>query len=261
MSIVYGSFQSKLVGEQIPYRAILPDGYDHSNKKYPVLYLLHGLFGSCENWTELTGLAEFARQQNLIIITPEGKNAWYVDSASSASNRFESYIVEELIPETEREFRIDDGRKMRAIVGNSMGGYGSIKFALKYPDLFVFAGSFSGAFDAPRISDENPGAFWDEFAESVTAAFGPANSTVRRDNDLICLIDKMAPRQIEKLPILYFDCGKDDRFIKVNRELSVAMTTKGIAHEYHELPGGHDWTYWGSRVPQIFEKLGQIPRW
>ncbi len=261
MSIVYGTLKSKLVGEELSYRAILPNGYIDSSRKYPVLYLLHGLFGSCENWIELTRLAELAGRRNLIVITPEGKDAWYVDSATTASDRFESYIVEELMPETEREFKIDGRREMRAIVGNSMGGYGAIKFGLKYPCQFAFAGSFSGAFDAPKVSDKNPGTFWEGFEGSIMAAFGPRESTVRQDNDLFGIIDKMPARAIEKLPRLYMDCGARDHFIKVNRELSEAMTKRQIAHEFQELPGGHDWEYWDSRVPHFIEKLGQLPGW
>ena len=259
MSIVCGALTSRLIGEDLPYRAILPDGYPDSSRKYPVLYLLHGLFGSFENWTELTGVADLVERQNLIVVTPEGRDGWYVDSRTAANNRFESYIVEELIPGVEREFRIDGRREARAIAGNSMGGYGAIKFGLKYPSLFAFAGSFSGAFEAPHLSGGHPGESWDEFEPSIITAFGPEDSSVRHDNDLFSLIDGLSARDVESLPEIYMDCGAGDQFLEVNRQLSDAMAKKGIRHEFRELAGGHDWDYWDSRVRHLLEKLSQLP--
>lgn len=261
MSTVCGALTSHLVGEELSYRVIMPRDYRRSTRKYPVLYLLHGLFGNFENWGELTGVAEIASRRNLIVVTPESKDGWYVDSFTPAGNRFESYLIEELLPEVEGKFRIDAKPESRAIVGNSMGGYGAIKFGLKYPSQFAFAGSFSGAFEAPHLTDETPGTCWDQYEASIMSAFGPAKSAVRRDNDVFALIDKMSAQDIEKLPELYMDCGADDHFIKVNRELSEAMTQKGIRHQFQELPGGHDWEYWRSRVPHLIEKLGQLSGW
>lgn len=261
MSVVCGTLTSKLIDEKLPYWAILPNGYSESRRKYPVLYLLHGLFGNCENWIDLTSVVEIVGRENLVVITPEGKDGWYVDSSTAANHRFESYVMAELIPQIEREFRIDGSRGMRAIAGNSMGGYGAIKFGLKYPSQFAFAGSFSGAFDAPKVSDKNPGAFWEGSEGSIMVAFGEEESTVRRNDDLFALIDQMTARELKRLPEVYMDCGTGDHFIGVNRELSGAMAGKQIAHEFQESPGGHDWEYWDSRLPHILERLSLLPGW
>jgi putative tributyrin esterase len=261
MSIVSGKLASKLVGENLSYKAILPDSYAVSGIEYPVLYLLHGLFGDFENWIELTRVAEIVDGRNLIVITPEGKDGWYVDSGIDENRRFESYMISELMPEVEDKFRIDGRRSMRAIAGNSMGGYGAIKFGLKYPSRFVLAGSFSGAFEAPQLSDENPSDLWGEYEPSIMAAFGADPSVVRKKNDLFEIVEKMSAPEIDALPKLYMDCGADDQFIRVNRELSEAMTKKGVRHEFHELKGRHDWKYWDSRLEHFLEKLGQLPGW
>ena len=146
-------FQSKLVGKTLPYSVVLPVEYAQPGKetiRYPVLYLLHGLAGHYSNWLSKTRLSEYAARYSVIIITPEGNDGWYTDSATVAADKYETYIVQELIPNVESRYRALKGREGRSIAGLSMGGYGALKFGLKYPDKFVFAASISGALDAAR---------------------------------------------------------------------------------------------------------------
>ena len=143
--------ESKLMGREMPFRVILPAGYAdaaNSTKRYPVIYLLHGLTGNFANWTERTDITEAARWTDAIIVTPEGENGWYTDSVTKPEDRHESYIVKELIPDIDKRYRTKAERKSRAIAGLSMGGYGALKFGLKYPEMFSLAGSFSGALGA-----------------------------------------------------------------------------------------------------------------
>ncbi len=129
---------SNLMRREMPYRVVLPTNYRSSNEKtfYPVIYLLHGLTGHFDNWTDKTKLAEYAAKYNFIIVTPEGNNGWYTDSASVPNDKYESYIIQELIPEIDKNYRTLKDKKHRVIAGLSMGGYGSIKFGLKYPEMF-----------------------------------------------------------------------------------------------------------------------------
>ncbi len=138
---------SKLMKREMPYRVILPVGYENSNEKtfYPVIYLLHGLTGHYNNWTDSTKLVEYAKNYKFIIVTPEGANGWYSDSVSAPNDKYESYIIQELIPEIEKKFRAKTDRENRVIAGLSMGGFGAMKFGLKYPEKFRLIGSFSGA--------------------------------------------------------------------------------------------------------------------
>src|SRR5712675_1774804 len=68
-------FKSQLIGQVLPYNALLPVGYSESNKRYPVLYLLHGLFGRYDDWVTRTNLAHYATNYDVIIITPEGHDS------------------------------------------------------------------------------------------------------------------------------------------------------------------------------------------
>src|ERR1041385_8493285 len=148
-------FQSKLVNTTLPYNVILPDDYDSSpTTRYPVLYLLHGLTGHYSDWVARTNVADYASEYRLIVVTPEGNDGWYTDSATVATDKYESYILKELIPDVQQRYRTIEARYGRSIAGLSMGGYGAIKFGLKSPSTFVFAASMSGAFSAPRLNDK-----------------------------------------------------------------------------------------------------------
>ena len=152
-------FESKLVGKALPYNVVLPPLYDAPQTralKYPVVYLLHGLGGGSSDWVSRTRLAEHAAAYRLIIVTPEGRDGWYTDSATAPDEKFETYFLEELIPDVERKFRTLPARDARAVAGLSMGGYGALKFGIKHPERFAFAASLSGAFDAASWDASDP---------------------------------------------------------------------------------------------------------
>src|SRR5688572_9749765 len=134
-------FESKLVGKTLPYSVLLPVDYNEESakaKSYPVLYLLHGLTGHYNNWIEKSKLTDHAAPYSMIIVTPEGNDSWYSDSVGTPSDKYETYIINELLPDVQRRYRTIESREGRAIAGLSMGGYGALKFGMKYPQTFVF---------------------------------------------------------------------------------------------------------------------------
>ncbi|MGB7207744.1 MAG: alpha/beta hydrolase-fold protein [Pyrinomonadaceae bacterium] len=127
-----GKLASKLMAREMPYRVVLPEGYSkNSTDRFPVVFLLHGLTGHYNNWTDRTKLTSYAQKHRFIIVTPEGNDGWYTDSVSTPNDKYESYIIQELIPEIDKSYRTLADRKNRAIAGLSMGGYGGLKFGLK----------------------------------------------------------------------------------------------------------------------------------
>lgn len=239
---------SKLTGRQLPYRVILPEGYADPKARYPVIYLLHGLFGHFDNWTGKTAIEVFSSAYNFIIVMPEGGDGWYTDSVSVPADKYESYIVQELIPEIDKEYRTIADRKGRAIAGLSMGGYGALKFALKHPDKFVLAGSFSGALDAPLRSQTHQA-----LRPSIVNVFGPDESPTRKDNDIYRIVREMPEEKLKSLPFFYLDCGTEDFLIQPNREFASLLFEKKILHEFRQLPGGHTWPYWESQVQEFLQ--------
>ena len=244
---------SRLMGRKMPYRVVLPTSYDkreESGRRYPVVYLLHGLTGHFDNWTTKARLAEHSAGMQVIIVTPEGENGWYTDNLSKDKDNYESYIVKELIPEIDRRYRTAARRDQRAIAGLSMGGYGSIKFGLKYPDIFVLAGSFSGALGVAEITEKKfPGAV----GKTIDAIFGPEGSEIRKANDPFDIIRRAPPEKIKSFPFLYIDCGTEDFLFQNNREFIQLLLEKKVPHEYRQLPGAHNWEYWDKQVQEFLE--------
>lgn len=245
--------QSKLMGRKMPFNVILPRGYDareENGRRYPVLYLLHGLTGNFTNWAERTKIQQYTEPLKMIIVTPEGENGWYTDAYSKDGAKYESYIIRELIPEVDKKFRTIARRDQRAIAGLSMGGFGALKFGLKYPELFKLAGSFSGALGVATITESK---FPGTIGKSIDAIFGPEGSEVRKANDPFDIIRRATPDKIKAMPFIYVDCGTEDFLFQNNREFLELLVEKGVPHEYRQLPGAHDWKYWDKQVQEFLE--------
>jgi putative tributyrin esterase len=257
------AFESKLVGAALPYNVILPTDYNRGSSKhrrYPVVYLLHGLKGGAGDWvSNRAHLADYAAQYPFIIVVPEGHDGWYTDSATVPNEKYESYIIEELIPDVERRFRTISSREGRAVAGLSMGGYGSLKFGLKHPELFAFAASMSGALAAPSWPPAAPSPDW--VRPSLARAYGEMGTPTRRDNDIFRIVREMpqpalSPR-VPSLPYFYLDCGTEDGLVTDNRNFSALLIEKRIPHEFRELPGTHSWPYWDRQVQEILRIAAQ----
>ena len=253
-------FQSKLINTTLPYNVILPTDYETSKTtRYPVLYLLHGLTGHYNDWISRTNVADYAAEYRIIVVMPEGNDSWYTDSATVTTDKYESYILNELLPDVQQRYRTIEARYARSIAGLSMGGYGAIKFGLKTPSTFVFAASMSGAFGATRLSEKEIGAsLWGNSLK----LFGPVGGETRIGNDLFEIINKLAPARVSSLPYFYFDCGTEDSplIFPFNRELSALMLEKKIPHEFRQLPGDHSWGYWDRQVQEILKIAAQKMR-
>ena len=251
-------FESKLLNATVPYNVVLPNDYDNSkNMAYPVLYLLHGLTGHYSDWTQRTRLTEYASQYRIIIVTPEGNDGWYTDSVTVPTDRYETYFVQELIPDVQRRFRTNPAREGRAIAGLSMGGYGALKFAIKHRDKFVFAGSLSGALDAASWTEADPNQSAERL-RSIAAVFGPSDSSTRQANDLQKLYRSISDTDIPTLPFIYLDCGTEDHLLQPNRAFEQLLFERKIPHEFRLLPGGHSWTYWDRQVIEVLRITSKL---
>lgn len=245
--LVEDVFYSSFIKRNVPYRVLIPNAVLQSGRPIRILYLLHGLFGTYKNWTDLTSIRKSVDRTSFLIAMPDAGDSWYTDSVE----KYESYLIRDLLPEIEDKFDLDTKDCERAIAGNSMGGYGALKLGLKYPEMFTFAASFSGAFHAPRsAADLND----DVLAPSIHRVFGDGSSTVRSENDLFALAIRASATR-SGLPRIYFDCGVDDEFIGVNREFASLLSEVGIKHEFLEIDGGHDWPYWDGRMGHLLSIL------
>ena len=247
---------SALLNRTVNYDVILPAGYDESNWRYPVLYLLQGLGGHYDSWIIATNVATYAAKHKLIIVSPEGNDGWWTDSATDKNDRYESYIVSELLPLIDKNYRTLPFQKYRGIAGLSMGGYGALKFGIKYPEKFAFAASLSGALDAATAVETATSqpwtpAMWAFCKPSLMKVFGAAGSATRTGNDVAGLYRDYPADKLANLPYIYADCGVDDPFFNANLEFIAVLRDRKIPHEFRERPGSHTWYYWNEQIVDV----------
>src|SRR5436305_10111030 len=135
---------------------LLPDGYKrHPRRRYPVLYLLHGSFDDQSSWTKKGKTEKLTAGLPLIVVMPQaaGKGqggGWASDWRNERRGgppKWETFTIRELVPWVDRHYRTRARRAGRAIAGLSMGGFSAMSYAVRHPDLFVAASSYSGATD------------------------------------------------------------------------------------------------------------------
>ncbi len=202
---------------------------------YPVLYLLHGLSDDDTIWTRRTSIERYLRGMPMIVVMPDGGRGFYTNAVEGPA--WEDHLMQDVLGFTERFFPARADRSARAIGGLSMGGYGAMKLALKYPDTFCSVVSHSGAFDMQRRVEDQ------QRSPEMRRVFGIDPSGGPNDPYWLA-------RQVERerLPAIRFDCGVDDFLIEENREFHQHLQELGIPHEYQEFAGAHEWGYWDLHV-------------
>lgn len=229
-------FHSTALDRDMAYCVLLPADYSRSQEAYPVLFLLHGLWGDENDWAAKTQIADFARALKLIVVMPEGDDAWYTNSVTDPRNRYEDYIATDLVREIESKYRVQSTRAARFIAGLSMGGYGALKMGLKHPDEF----SVVGAFSAARLTADSSGQF-----QTIKLAFGPPDTPAQRENNIYLLAAKADSKN---LPYFMLTCGTSDPLRTDDLQMADLMRLVGIRYEYTEFPGAHNWPTWDRSI-------------
>jgi S-formylglutathione hydrolase FrmB len=264
-------FASEAVGRTMKYNIVLPEKYDQTKERYPVLYLLHGLTSNYTAWARMR-VPEYARAFDLIVVMPDVGNSWYVNWAKSEDgqkNQWEDCIIKDLIGHVDSTYRTIAKREGRAINGLSMGGFGGLMLGLKHPDMFCSIGSHSGAIAfaktaGERIKEGRPQARpMRELPKEADPRIGiPGfSSQVERSpkGQVFATAEDCAacdPFQLvlkiprEQLPHIYFDCGTDDRLIEANLQFVKLLTEHKIPFVFAESGGGHNRPYWSREVGQ-----------
>jgi putative tributyrin esterase len=213
-----------------------------------VIYLLHGGGGGFRDWSNYSDVAKFA-ESGALLVMPEGESSYYTNAVDPPEDRFEDYIVHDLIADVETKFPVATGRTNRAIVGLSMGGFGAVKIALRHPDLFVFAGGLSSALDVARRPFSIERLHQSRHYNSI---FGPTGSQTRRENDPFVLARTASP---EGAPYFFLTCGEEEGLLPANREFSALLAKRHFRYEFHTTHGSHDWNQWNGWLPMLQEAL------
>src|SRR5258705_8851093 len=143
--------KSTILNKPVKYTIYLPADYDRSERSYPVVYLLHGYSDDQTGWLQFGEINRYADKAiadgiipPMIIVMPNGDSSFYINSYDG-KEMYEDFFIKEFMPSIEKTYRIKAEKKYRGVAGLSMGGYGSLIYALKYPQLFAAAAPLSAA--------------------------------------------------------------------------------------------------------------------
>jgi enterochelin esterase-like enzyme len=247
------SMQSKILNMERKYAIYLPSGYETSQRDYPVLYLLHGGGDDQTGWVqfgEVKYIADKAIKDGtatpMIIVMPDantGRRGYSNDIKGEW--RYEDFFFQEFMPYIESTYKIKKIKEYRAVAGLSMGGNGTLIYALHHPELFASA--------CPMSAGANP-----VNLRSMKRMAGADSLKVKKElydayaekYDISTLISRI-PDEKKKDVRWYIDCGDDDFLFEGNSMLHIAMRKKEIPHEFRVRDGAHNWTYWRESLPEV----------
>lgn len=254
---------SQILRQNIRYCVYLPEGYDAAAKQgrqYPLLYFLHGLGDNEQTlfnsggWTLLDDLRKQHKIGEFLIVAPEGRRSFFINSASGKF-RYSDFFIREFIPYMDKHYSVVRSHSGRAISGISMGGYGALRFAFAYPELFSAVSAQSPALitETPQQlnSAANSGM---PIVNVLIPVFGdPINLAHWDRNDPFLLVRKDST-QLRHMAI-YFNCGSEDNygFERGAEKLDRELRAENIKHVFHLYPGDHSISYFLSHFAEVME--------
>lgn len=261
------SLKSQILKKEMKFSLYLPSGYETSNRRYPVLYLLHGGGGDHSDWIQLGNVQAIAdtsvragKAEPMIIVMPDAGTTFYLNHIRG-EYQYEDYFIKELIPHIDKSYRSRPEKRLRAIAGLSMGGFGSLLYSLHHPELFQSCYAMSAAV---RTDEQINQMSLPEFQRRYKTALGESKEGDRRITDFwnqnsILFLMKNLPEKQKKAVRFFLDCGDDDTSLYTgNSLLHNLMRDLNIPHEYRVRDGGHTWEYWRTALPEAlhFVSLG-----
>ena len=223
-----------------------PSCYD-ANKRYQVLYLLHGFTGDCTVWNRYSNIERYAQKHRLAVVCASVGNSFYADMIHGG--RYRKYMLEELPAFIRHTFPVSHRREDTFIAGISMGGYGAFRLALEKPELFACAASLSGAVDVIALNKM----FADQF-DIFGDIFAPEELLPGSGNDLPALAAKLI-NQGCRIPRLYQCCGTEDYLYQLNLSVRDRFQALDLDYTYDESAGMHDWDYWDAQICKVLDWL------
>ncbi len=241
----YATCESRAAGGQYSYLVYLPPSYENSQKRYPVLYWLHGGGGNQRTGAPVVqriddAIRERQAPEMIVILVNGVGSSMFLDSADG-EKPVETAIVQDLLPHVDETYRTLPGPRGRGVEGFSMGGFGALHLAFKHPDKFGVLSSLAPALLKPDADDRKYARAFEEPPISGDRAYFAKH-------DPFALLERNAGR-IRPMRIR-LAVGDDDRpyTVRRTRELRNALKRAHVEHTYVEVPG----------VSHAFEKLYEV---
>ena len=232
------SIYSSSMHKKIKCVIIKPENYKNKKLLFPVVYLLHGHSDSYDYWIkEIPNIKSDADDFQFILVCPDGGyNSWYFDRRIDSTRKYETHISQEVVKYVDANYHTIPDRNHRAITGMSMGGHGAFYIALRHANIFGAVGSTSGGVDFTPFKTH-----WQinkQIGDTINFKDNWVNMTI------INMIDHYPASSLS----IIFDCGTNDFFHTVNKNLHEKMLQLHIFHDYIELPGEHTNEYWQNSI-------------
>lgn len=264
--IEQNTIKSEVLQKDVSYSIYLPPDYDTSQRSYPVIYLLHGYGDDHTTWIQRGEIDRYADKAiadglipPVIIIMADAGVSMYVNSYNKKS-MYEDYFIQEFIPTVEERYRIRKTKWSRGIAGHSMGGWGCMLYALKYPDMFVASAPMSaGIHDDNEIMNYDDGR-WDIIFGDIIGHNIKGKDRLNKvwyDNSILHIIKNKSSDDIRKVHYR-ISCGDNDSLIRGSISLHQALTDKDIRHEFRIGDGGHTWAYWRSEITDVLKFITDL---
>ncbi|RYY22650.1 MAG: esterase family protein [Chitinophagaceae bacterium] len=247
--------KSKILNMDRKFAIYLPPGYETSQRSYPVLYLLHGGGDDHTGWVQFGEVQQIAdkaiadgKATAMIIVMPDANTTrrGYFNTIKG-DWKFEDFFFQELMPYVEKTYRIKAEKRYRAVSGLSMGGGGTLMYAMHHPELFSAACPLSASTGPLTMEDMKKNLVRDNPNLSDTDLLAYYNR-----HSAVALVNNM-PDSTKKSVRWFIDCGDDDFLFEGNSLLHIAMRKKEIPHEFRIRNGAHNWTYWRESLPDVLE--------
>lgn len=249
--------ESQALGRSLEYSVYLPDG---PSRGVPVVYLLHGRSSDPGEWLRMGMVKATAdrliaekRIKPMLVVLPAAGNSWY------AAGGIETALVRELPAEIEKRWGTRADRSGRAVAGNSMGGFGALRFAFGHPDRYAAAASMSGAYWTRVVPGMKIDAEMEaRLARVFAGSFGTPFDISRFLAQSPMAIAARAAASPSSPPV-YLTVGRDDRFGLASEQDAVASALRRMGHDVtaETTDGDHDWGTWEAALPGVLEFLSR----
>ena len=236
---------SAVMGATVKVSVVTPAAYGADGiSRYPVVYLLHGAGNDHTTYLQ-PFLLDGVDKWRFIAVVPDGKLDWWLDSPVSPNVRRETFVVNELVPWVDAEFRTLPQRQRRAVAGHSMGGQGAMRLGMRHPDVFGIVGNVMGGVDICAAANR----------KELVRLLGPyaENEARWRSFSVLAEAERLRPGALRLFSIV----GTEDFFLKPNRDLHELLSKRHIAHEYTEVRGETEGMSKHTR-PFAFWALGRL---
>ena len=248
MAFITIEFLSEVLGRQTSIDVIIPQkrtngeiGIKNNAKaeKYKTLLLLHGLSDNSRIWMRRTCIDRYATEKGVAVVMPSGDRSFYTNMHNG--DKFADFIGKEVLAVVREYLPLSEKREDTFVAGNSMGGYGAMKMALKFPETFSAAAGLSSVADVKKFMEER-------YPALGAQIFGEGKE-VPDGEDLFALTTANESNPLR--PRLYMIEGLGDFMLEENRRLAAHIKTLDYDFTYEEYEGVHDWAFWDTYIQKV----------